>query len=542
MKHILMAFFVGLLCNSILAQTVEKSVAKVISSKAAKGNLYHYELNDKSGQFELTYLLKTKKKTLEIETYYFDKSTLEFVESKAEEIDKNNNRFSAQKRVEGDKILRIFPHIASGQVQIQIGHIEYDYVNRAVIRHFIKESQVKPKGDDGEKLVYVHHRTEEANKNTITMWNESYKLNVGDVQVFAIQAEEPSYTKFASLVFDAKTLAKKHFENIELPYSYIPVTADNLPNGDIAIVLKPVVKKDFPKWEKSQKIVAKFKLAPNYKYRYLQISPKGKLVQNVLFDVKEPESGWTMNMDIVPTSTDGEVLIAATMKPLKLLAPPLAKIFGARPIYPEQKDIGIGVIPEYFMVAKISNGKQVFSKTCAANELIQNVVLPEGLSAGKPESMKKYFRYQAFFAQDAHSIKGKTLLIAQRVNYNSHIIQLDESGNIETNYILSPAKKLVLSDKTSLVKNANGEAFMLFYQQPNEKDESSEKQLAALMNRQGFTLKVNVATKQLGKMINITPAANLDPYDGIYIENANSFITLGNGRKKEIVLSRISLK
>lgn len=538
-KYLLFSFL--LLAQGVLGQTIEKSVSKVISSKAAKGSLYYYNLNDKEGLLELTYLLKEKGKSIDIETYYFDKSTLEFKESKEEKVEKTDPRFKKAQGLKGDRILRIFPSPLSGQIKLQTGYYEYTYVNRAVITNFIKKDQVKPKGDDGEKLVYVHQRTEEADNNKITLWNQSHRLNVGDVQLFAIQAEEPSYTKFMSLVYDAKTLERKYGQNITLPYSYMPICADNLPNGDIAVVLKPVVKKDFPKWDNSQKIVAKFKIAPNYKYRYLQLNTKGEVVYNMEFDMKEPESGWTLGMDIVPGEKDGEVMVVGTLKSLKLLGPPLAKIFGARPIYEEAKNIGISVVPDHFYAVKIVKGKQVFSRDFPAERIIENVQIPQGSSTEKPESLKKYFRYVGFVAHHFKTVNGKTLLFTQRSNTHTHIMQFDETGNYEANYLLAPDKKLVLSAASEMMMGSNGTPYLVMYQQPAEKDPNSDKQRAALMQRTAYIMSLNVGQKQLGQRVSICPNASIDPYDGMIPESKGQFVTLANGRKKEIVLTRVIL-
>lgn len=542
MKHAKYFIFSFLfIVQGALGQTVEKTVSKVISSKAAKGSLYYYHMNEDAGHLELTYLIKEKGKSIDIETYSFDKETLDFVESKVEKVDKSDARFKRNEGPKGDRILRIFPSPISGQIKLQTGYFQYSYVNRAVIKKFIKKDQVKPKGDDGEKLVYVHQRTEEADQNRVKLWSESHRLNVGDVQLFAIQAEEPSYTKFMSLVYDAKTLDRKYGQNINLPYSYMPICADNLPNGHIAIVLKPVVKKDFPKWEHSQKIVAKFKIAPNYKYRYLQLNTKGEVVYNMEFDMKEPESGWTLGMDIVPGEKDGEVMVVGTMKSLKLLGPPLAKIFGGRPMYPEVKNIGINVVPEHFFAVKIVKGKQVFSKDFPAEQIIGNVQIASGSSTQKPESMKKYFRYVGLMAHNFKTVNGKTLLFTQRSNTHTHIMQFDESGNYETNYLLSPDKKLALSAPTAMMTNSSGKPFLIFYQQPTEKDPNSDKQQAALMQRTAYIMPLNVDDKTIGKMTSICPNASIDPYDGMIPENKDQFMTLANGRKKEIVLSRVLL-
>ena len=92
------------------------------------------------------------------------------------------------------------------------------------------------------------------------------------------------------------------------------------------------------------------------------------------------------------------------------------------------------------------------------------------------------------------------------------------------------------------MKNSKGELFVITYQQKAEKDPSAEKQQRALFTCTAFIQKLDVANHTLSNPVSLCDGGTLDPYDGMWIEDKDHFITLSSGRKKEIVLHRITLE
>ncbi len=524
------------------AQKVETSVSQVISSKAAKGSLYDY--TDENDKIKLTYLLKESKKSLDLETYTFDKATLKYEGSTEKEVDKTSLPVAKSGTTEGEQLLRIYPHIVSGKPMIQLGYMAYTIYPRYTLGKFVVREELVPKGDAGEKIFYVHHRTEEADNNQVRMEGKDYKVNVGDVQMIGNYKMEPFYSKYTSMVIRAKDLSYAYKSNFDLEHSMAPICATSLPNGDLGVVFRTYTIKDFPKPDYSKKVMAKFSLADKYYLKYVQISADGRLVKNVNIDMEQPESGYTMALEIVQNSEVDDILIMGTTRPLKILGPPLGRMGAPRPVYGTDKPICTHKADRFF-VAKISGNELAYSKNVEVNALLSNIVAMEGTEA--PKDLKSYI---GKFSQ--HSLKpanfvskdGKDLVIFSKANgTHNQVMQLSSEGDIEANYLLGFPKKRVMNRNMEVVKNGAGELRFIAYHQPAVKSDATslQKGQAAAM-RIAIMYGIDPSAKTVTASANLSPNGSLDLYNPYYIENENTIVTLGNGRKKEIILSRISLK
>lgn len=524
-----------------MAQIIESTSKQVISSKANKGGLYHYEIDTKSNELRLTYLLKKKKDYSLTESYLFDLNELKFKSSTEQEED-----LEKLKPARGSSVLRVFPAV-SGQIKLQLGYISYSHGVGATgtpytLQKFIKEKEVKPKGEDGDRMLYVMHQSFESDNERIEFYGNEYNLNIGDIQILGVANTEPLYTKYEVMVYDAKNLNTKNRNAIDLPYSYKAICGRVLQNGNMAVVLKPFTLKDIPNPGASKGIIEKYKLAPNFNYRYIEINPKGEVIHNTEFTMKEPESGWTINMDIV-SSADG-VIITGAMAPLKIKGPPLKKIFGPHSVISEGPRSIVTPKATHYFVSKLVNGTEVYHRDYEWDDLISKMVSNEWSASKVPTSMKKYLKYDWFAPVGMIHSKGKDVIVFQKNNSHQHLLQLNaKTGELEANYLLSPEKKMVLSNASGPRElfNSSGELFFLTYQQVEEKDENQEKQQKALGTLKVFITKIDLEKNELGTPIDISPEGNLNPEQGIFILDEDNFITLAFGRKKEIVLSKIKL-
>lgn len=520
------------------AQQVKTSVSQVISAKAAKGSLYNY--NDEGDKIQLTYLLKESKKGLQVETYSFDKSSLKFLESKEETVAPTLFGKVGQE-TKGDKVLRVYPNL-KGKAKIKLGYIQYTEYPRWTAQKFITTSEMDPKGDAGEKMYYVHHRTEEADANKVRVVGKKRTLNVGDVQLIGVMKSEPLFARFASLVISAKDLSTRAYENIEFDYSYMPICADNLPNGDIAVVFRSFTQKDFPKPNVSKSTQEKYSFAENYHLKYLQLNNDGEVVQNVNLDFHQPESGFTLHVDIVPTEDNQDVYIVATSKPLKLLANPLGRVGGPKPVYANEKNTYLGKCDQLF-VGRVKDNKKVFAKTYTPDQFLHNLVLSEGAAA--PKDVQAYMGkggQKSAIPTSALSRNGKGFIAFKVANSSQHVMQLSETGDIEANYALSFPKNKIPQRDMEFYFGSGGEMYLFaYFQDAMKKDASEADWIAAAANRNALVVQLDPDGKKFSAPVNLTPGATLDLYDPFFFESKDSFVTLGNGRKKEIVLTRISL-
>lgn len=534
-KKIFTLLTVAAFTSTVFAQKVENSVSQIISSKAAKGSLYDY--NDEGAQIQLTYLLKDSKKGKLVETYNFNKSTLAFEGSK-EELVTDEKRF-AQKTgsTRGSKLLRVYPNLL-GKPKLKLGYIEYSYVNRARIEKFIVTDELTPKGDAGEKMFYVHHRTEEAKNNQAVVLGQNRLLNIGDVQLIAAEKKEPLFTHYTSMIISAEDLSYRSIEKIQLEYSYQSICGDNLPNGNVAVVLRSFTMNHFPKPNASKGVQAKYKLAKEYHLKYLEFDPSGKVVQNVNIPMEQPASGYTIVLDIVP-GDDGSVAVIGTTRPLKLLANALARMGGPAAVYDEEKNIYYPKVDHLFL-AKMQDNQLVFAKTHPINAYLQNGIPAPGSEV--PKDIKSMKQVSHALPQNMQVIGDKNLIVLKDGWFRQHIIQVNNQGEIEANYFFDPTKGNMLNASMEFYTNESGKRYAFFYEQPKIKiDSPSEEWAKAAEKRTGSLYAIDPVTKTIGPKVDLTPEASLDVHDPFFFEDANTFVTLGQGRKKEIVLSRIKL-
>lgn len=529
-------FLLGLFCLTITftanTQEVANSTSKVISSKAAKGSLYFY--SDEGEYIELTYLIKENKKGLTIESYFFDKKDLKFIETKEEFIpkEKKKKRFKKTKSVrtsmEGQRILRVYANLL-GRPVLKIGTISYSYAGRAVIEHFNVIEEQKPRGADGDKMHYVHSRTVESDNKKINWNNSDRNLNYGDVQLVVIENQEPLYSQYYSQVYKAEDLSLKANNKIDLPGTYMMVSADNLDNGDITLLMKSVTDNDLAK--AVSKHVKRFKTAETFHLKYIRINGDGEVIENIDIPIEQPKESFLIDMRVVGDDSSDEVMIVGTYSQVG----PTMPYFKSGPFY--DTDAFVVHKAEKLFIAKIAGGKVAFSMSHPIESYLNNVKLIDEASVPKNTSKMKIGAIPITFA----SVQNKNVLTFQEGNTIS-LMQIDDQGDIETHYFMTPPKGRILNLLPEYYANDKGDLYLFYYHQPKlKKDASTEDKTKAASARECVVRKMDFANNKIGDGVSITPGGTLDLHDPFFFEDENTFITLGKGRKKEIVLSRIKL-
>ena len=530
------------------AQKMEHSTRKVISSKAAKGSLFEYYINEETQEIELVYKIKETKKKVVLETYYFKRSDLSFIRSKEDEIAKEKLVRRKRKIKEGEQIslLRVIPNVVTGQIKMAKGYLTYRYVGRGVFQTFHETKKVKPKGMDGDRMIYLHHRTQQPR---MAYWGGlgtgHISMGVGNVMLLAIENKTPLYGEVQAMVYDAHTLTRKYSKSIDLGYSFVPVAARDLPNGNMGVLFKSINEKDYPKGGYNKKSLEHYKVAPTFTLKYLELNTKCEVVHDTEIKVPEPESGYTLNLSMAVSEDAQTVTIMGLVNPMTVKGPPYHKIF---PLYVNQQPKPIDLNkPQKTWVIKLQQGQVKFINEFSPEKLLEGAQQPAGEdelglnpdSKGVKKLLAPGANYRPVSSKD---INGKTLLYSLKGNNLIHVLILNESGQIDGNYFFNYGKKRIISADMNYHFNSNGELFLFYYEQPKPKDGTPEEQNKAKSKWTGNVVKVDLTTNQLGPPLNLSPDASLDLYDWFFWENTDSVLTLGRGKKKEIVLSRINLK
>lgn len=546
MKRISTFILTFLFIWNIQGQQITNTTRQIISSKAAKGELMEYYINKETKQIELIYKTKETKKKMVLETYYFNQSDLSFIKSTEEEVIKEKVKWRRKKVKGGEeiKLLKVIPNIMNGQIKLSKGYISYAYAGRALLSEFHEEMKVKPKGEDGDRLVYLHHRTEQAKLTGYGTAKGDITLGIGNVMLLAMENLEPNYASITAMVYDAHTLDRKITNKIELGYSYMPIAVRDLPNGNMGVVLRSMSLKDIPKPEYSKKLMAKFQLAPNYHLKYIEINTKCEVVYNKEIAVPEPESGYYINASISPSEDAEHVTIMALVNPFKIKGPPLGRVlpqFGVA----QNRNIDLHKANKVWIIA-LHKGEVKYAREYSIPEILSNAVNPKAEKAYLPKSdeksAQKYFYHGSNVIPVSILVKdNKTLLYLIKGNNLTQVMQLNDKGDIEKNYFISCDKKRIIGQDMQYHISSKGEVFIFSYDQPAPKDGSSTELAKAKENLKGYIMKIDLVNNSISSPIDLTPNANLDIYDGLFQESIDSWLSLGRGKKKEIVLSRILL-
>jgi hypothetical protein len=527
------------------AQKVEVSVMHELSKKAGKAELYGYHLDEENGLIKMPYLIKEKKSTVELETYSFNLNDLSFASVGVEEVDKEVSEYRSvpTTRRGFTQLLRVKPNPLNGKIKLQLGYLSGGYAGRAYITAFNVEDERNVVTKEGDKFIYLWHKTQKAdfvdNSSMHTSgtfgWGYS-SIGTGNVAIIGMEKNEPYYTKYAFTIYDVETLSEKLYKSFDLGFSCAPTSVKELPNGNVAILFEPVDPTALPKTKGAER---KFNLDPEKYFHYLEINTTGDIVSQTKFKLDGEKTG-SNYIDIIPTQNKGELVLigsrksdergAFVMTNPKFMSP---TIQAGSPIKPALK-------PDQVVIIKIKDGKVLYKHTYPASEILTN---SQAIGDTKlPDDGVKYlFKDGGLYILSALSTEDGQTLISARRGDNHHVIQVDRTGQIAANYIASTTQDW--STNNEFTVNSSGEIFWIKYDMPSHKDDASSDQKAkALAQRTATISKIDPENKQILNTISLTPPdVTLDEMEPASKVDADTIITLGQGKKREISLSKITL-
>jgi len=536
--------------NPVQAQEMTNSIVHQISKKANKGELYDYSINEAEDRIELAYLLKETKKTMFMETYVFKLSDLSFVSNKEEELQKEKVKYKRVKwgRTTPTKLLKITPNFVTGNLVLKRGYISYGYAGRAVISSFVSDDRgIKIRTQGGDKFIYLMHQTESddlnGNVGIINQYGKTDKVKAagtfgygyvsigeGNVSLIGMEKTKPYYSKYALAIYDAETRSEKLYKTFDLGYSYSPISAKYLANGNVGIVFWPIQSDLLPK---SKGVAEKFKFDPDKNFKYIEINTVGEKVTDVSFNLEIGKKGGSYNFDIIQSATTGEIVLLGLTRPEYWGASPALNPKVIAPTHPVDSPIAMHK-PEKVTVIKIANNKVLFTKTSSIENLTTNIQTTDDTKTPKTETLLMNYK-----VTQAVTDKNGNILV-NGIRDVHEVIQIDNEGNI-TAYLDNPNQDVAMVNE--LIENSSKEVYWVKFDVPKYDPKSNEDMVKALHKRTGTITKIDSENGKLGSTISLTPEdITLDEQEPVKWINENEILVLGAGKKKEISLAKISIK
>jgi hypothetical protein len=534
----------------VFAQEMTSSIIHQISKKASKGELYDYLIDEDNNSIELAYLLKETNKTMFMETYIFKLSDLSFISSNEEEVKKEKVKYKRTKwgRNEPTKLLKLTPNFITGNIVLKRGYISYGYAGRAVITSFVSDDRgIKVRTQGGDKFIYLDHQTEsrDLSKGILVSKQSSNKtgtinaagtfgwgftsIGEGNVSIIGMEKSKPYYSKYAFTIYDAKTRTEILYKTIDLKYSYSPISAKYLPNGNIGVVFWPIQTDLLPT---SKGVAEKFNCDPNKNFKYIEINTVGEKITDVNFQLEMGKKGGQYNFDIIPSYNKKELVLlgvsrpdyygAGTMMNPKYIAPSHAK---DTPIVLHKAEKAI--------VIRIANNEVMFIKETPIENFTESISTTEDTKKPKTETL-----LQGYKASQAMTDENGDMLI-YGIGDIHKVIQIDQEGNIK---VYMDKQDQDWAQVNELIQNKAGEVYWVKFDMDKYDASSNDDMLKSLHDRTGNISKLNTQKGEIVQTISLTPeGATLDEQEPVRWINENEFLVLGSGKKKEISLSKIKL-
>ena len=210
------------------------------------------------------------------------------------------------------------------------------------------------------------------------------------------------------------------------------------------------------------------------------------------------------------------------------------------PTYTTGKPIDIKVKAEQCYVAKISNGKVQFEQELPIDALINNAAVDADTKA--PKDAAKQIVNGFFLIKSATTDQHGNTLISTSCAGNHQTIQLGKDGSVAANYFDATDQDWCVG--SDLRKSDSGNLYWVRYDMPKHSNDASEEDRAKAFNQRTAVISsIDTQGRKLGKSLPLVPeGATLDAQAAVTPIGQNELLVLGNGRKKEIILTRIALK
>ncbi|MEO1448425.1 MAG: hypothetical protein AAFV07_02795 [Bacteroidota bacterium] len=543
---------------SLFAQTILKTTNQKISSKAAAGTWIDYSVNPDEDQIAFTFQTKkTKKKSL-YETYSFDMGLayqgVNETELSAADV---QSTYATLKPIPSDaKLLRVGKNLLTGQMKMELGKINYGYAGRALISTFETHMKVKPKGDDGNRLLLVHSKTREPMEfgistksffgqarsgvtisgTTGSLWPVS--LNVGDVQAFVYEKGAPVFCQYMYLVYDAKTLSRKMERRYTFDKSWIPIYVRDMPNGDMAFIFSTVTSKDYGAVGGMKSV----KPHDQPGYKYLRIDREGKPVAEVDFSLERNKMGLPYQLSLIPASDpeDLSVYLLGYGDPdmlgmgLKELAASFAQPNGNR--LPRMTNMTAKRLNTVVM-GKFADNKLAYLHTMSPEAFWAKASPVTGSSFKVPTGKAAAaFFLSDLYVKDATTIDGKDFLFVSSAATGTMLtIQTNASGTLEHMYADQRAKTYV---QEGAIFPVDGKIMVMFTHQPQGKTDSENRENNYSRSLEAYSIFPNKT--ETSSATNLLPKKHyVDLVNPVKVLENGEALILGHSSRKDLTISHI---
>ena len=472
-------------------------------------------------------------------------------------FEKAKAKFALLRQKQSDvKALRVGKNLVTGQMVMETGTIMYGYAGRALITTFHADKKVKPKGEDGSKLLLVHSRTENplalttggssffgqtkaSNKITSTTGSlRKISYNVGDVLALVYDKSGTPFQKYTFLVYDAKELTRKHTREIVFDKAYRPIYARDMPNGDMAFIFAPIMSGDIAKSKKMKAVNTH--QTPSFKY--LRIDTKGETVAEVHFDLPKPKMGMPYTLALIPASdpADLSTYLVGYGGPELLGMGVTESLAAAAAItnndLPRQTNMTAGKLNS--VVMGHLTDKLEFFNTLSPQEFWQKAKVAPGSKAKVPagSDAAKFFLSLVHFMA-AEEINGQHYLVGgSRVRGDLFTVQMDSKGQIQNVYFDNRGKVHYI--EAGLRASDSGDLWWLFTHQAAAKTAAEAAENNYKRSFEAIRLQPQAGT--LSAAQSLRPKKHyVDLTQPIQFISAQEAIVLGHTSRKDLTLARV---
>ena len=292
------AMFLTLLfvAQEALTQTIQVEKTYALSGKARRGTLAKVEYINTN--YILYYVTKTNSKKMKFEVYTFDKE-FNFISKNDEELDFEQARtkykwFSFKKEEYSVEGLTVEPTML-GTLQLKRKRVTYSF--DPIFFGYRKKTEllekVKPKSDDGNKLMYYCHYEDDNTGDVYVLCAEKPK---GDLGAIYTKYHVMQFNNQCDLVSDLPLTQSVSMMKVDASkFADLEVSEPGVKSlGDMCFVFAPVSYKGMTSPEDKDKT----------NFKFIRINNENKKVAE--FNFNSPSPGWRID-DMIVDYTSGDI-------------------------------------------------------------------------------------------------------------------------------------------------------------------------------------------------------------------------------------------
>jgi hypothetical protein len=506
-KRVLLPLLFGMILATLpaIGQQITQETQHKISKKAIKGGLIDFQVNEESGQIQLTYLLNERRDDMEVERYTFDMN-FNLLNQQEEILQKQQaeDEFTYfQAKSKGPTSLLQAGNDLKGQMVLKSGFLQWQPMGRIWITKFITEEKFKPKGTDGKKLGLVAYRTNAPKFMSQTSLYSVRPLAIaeGDVTTVAMLNEGIPWKTYVINVFDAQNFDRKAETMLDLDYMYYPAIDAEMANGDIGIVFVPLTQDAAigAAYFKNKEDLALPVSANQDQCIFVRIDPDGNVVEQTYFSHPYKQN-W---MTILDYGNDVGVAMLSESQNKTMGVPP---IIGRQPGVP-QAPAG----PDVFCLVKISDGKAVYHSETPLADMLSNAQIPQGSKVKLPKSSKpdKFFSPITGYRVQNVGVTNRSDYLMCLVDQQMHMLQFNTAtGTFEQLYFMDGDSKAGKAEQIIFEGGQGASAIWISFEFNPEKPEERWANVVRVDQATGEMSEVVIPGKrdfQLDEAVPFTP-------------------------------------